>query len=402
MDHETRLNGAGAPPVKPEVASVPPSHNHAPNATETGESKAPTDTGASATTIPTPNGASAASVASEPQSSALSPSISAGSPPASSKIPSMQNLLSTQSSASDSASASASASPSPPRASPEAPHSEAAHSEATPSEGAAHSGASSLSPVNSTNSTNSTTATSNGAGSASNGAGAASNGAPHASHSGPNRKQRTRSLASRSKPRQPSFNGSNGAPEGLKPLNTHSPIAVAAASAVTADKIKKQLIAQGPLPIRHITSHLAATIPGFGELSLSKQRRLIIAVLDAPKSEFIKVGWGRWAVQGDTIIRKESLGAASLNASSMRQAVQQAHRESISRRLPDNKLPLSPPLGATEGSAVFSDSESEFDDDSEVENTDEEDWQSIGPTKLRQTTPREQDAIAALVQLRSN
>lgn len=406
MDHETRLNGAGAPPVKPEVASVPPSHNHAPNATEAGESKAPTDTGASATTIPTPNGTSAASVASEPQSSALSPSISAGSPPASSKIPSMQNLLSTQSSASDSASASASASPSPPRASPEAPHSEAAHSEATPSEGAAHSGASSLSPVNSTNSTTATPTTSNGAGSASNGgpngAGAASNGAPHASHSGPNRKQRTRSLASRSKPRQPSFNGSNGAPEGLKPLNTHSPIAVAAASAVTADKIKKQLIAQGPLPIRHITSHLAATIPGFGELSLSKQRRLIIAVLDAPKSEFIKVGWGRWAVQGDTIIRKESLGAASLNASSMRQAVQQAHRESISRRLPDNKLPLSPPLGATEGSAVFSDSESEFDDDSEVENTDEEDWQSIGPTKLRQTTPREQDAIAALVQLRSN
>lgn len=373
MDNETRPSGANSPQVKPEVASAPPPQHPATNATKVSEVSATSDPSASTASATSLSGASIAPVASEPASNA-SPSMNATSPQLKSKVPSVQSLLSHASSASDSAS------PSPPRASPEATASEATHS-----------GASSLSPV--------TSGASNGA---PNGASGAGPQGPHASHSGPNRKQRTRSLASRSKPRQPSFNGNNGGNEGLKPLNTHSPIAVAAASAVTADKIKKQLIAQGPLPIRHITSHLAATIPGFGELSLSKQRRLIIAVLDAPKSEFVKVGWGRWAVQGDTIIRKESLGAASLNASSMRQAVQQAHRESISRRLPDNKLPLSPPLGASEGSAVFSDSESDYDDDSEVENTDEEDWQSIGPTKLRQTTPREQDAIAALVQLKSN
>lgn len=170
---------------------------------------------------------------------------------------------------------------------------------------------------------------------------------------------------------------------------------------MTADKIRKLLIAQGPLPIRHITSHLASTIAGFGELSLSKQRRLIIAVLDGPKSEFVKVGWGRWAVGG----QGSGTGPDSTQhtAATSRSAFGSSHRESISRQLPDSKPPLSPSLGPVEESAVFSDSESsEFEDDSEVEGTDEEDWQAIGPTQLRQTSPREQDAIAALVQLRSN
>lgn len=203
-------------------------------------------------------------------------------------------------------------------------------------------------------------------------------------------KPRSRSsVVSRSKLRQTSFSSDGSGP---KPLNTHSPIAVAAAAAVTADKIRRLLSAQGPLPIRHITSHLAATIAGFGELSLSKQRRLIIAVLDGPKSGFVKVGWGRWAVGGQEISAASVLRPQFSN-----------HRESISRQLPDSKPPLSPSLGPAEESAVFSDSESsEFDDDSEVEGTDEEDWQAIGPAQLRRTSPREQDAIAALVQLRSN
>lgn len=88
------------------------------------------------------------------------------------------------------------------------------------------------------------------------------------------------------------------------PLNTNSPLALAAAAAVTPEKLAALLTAQGPLPIRHITAHLALTVRGFGELSLSKQRRLIIAALDAehhgssPGSSgirFEKVGWGRWA-----------------------------------------------------------------------------------------------------------
>jgi len=226
-------------------------------------------------------------------------------------------------------------------------------------------------------------------------------------------------IPARQKMRQASFNLE--APPSLKPLNTHSPIAMAAAAAVTSDKIRKLLVSQGPLPIRHITSHLAATITGFGELSLSKQRRLIIAVLDGPKSEFVKVGWGRWAVEGSDAAHAEGAPAgspapaatpAANSSTSKRSSSMQghsrlslsAHRESISRQLPNAKPPLSPSLGPIEDSAVFSDSESSDNDydDSEVEGTDEEDWQAIGPTQLRQTSPREQDAIAALVQLRSN
>lgn len=85
------------------------------------------------------------------------------------------------------------------------------------------------------------------------------------------------------------------------PLNTNSPLALAAAAAVTPEKLANLLLTQGPLPIRHITSHLSTTIPGFGDLSLSKQRRLIIAALDSVdhvnQIRFEKVGWGRWAAK---------------------------------------------------------------------------------------------------------
>lgn len=242
------------------------------------------------------------------------------------------------------------------------------------------------------------------------------------------RSKSTLGAPGRSKWRQSSFS-LNG---GQKPLNTHSPVAVAAAAAVTPDKIRKLLVAHGPLPIRHITAHLASTIHGFGELSLSKQRRLIIGVLDNPHSEFIKVGWGRWAVHGEdmdnTLVESgqpvptaesssESVsGSANLpgsarsasSASAIHPGTRMAlkmlrsgsHRESIvSSLIPSAKPPLSPSLRPVDDNAVFSDSEESSD--SEIENTDEEDWRAIGPDQLRHTSPREQEAIAALVQLRS-
>lgn len=194
------------------------------------------------------------------------------------------------------------------------------------------------------------------------------------------RSKSTLGAPSRTKWRQSSFSASGG----QKPLNTHSPVAVAAAAAVTSDKIHKLLMAHGPLPIRHITAHLASTIHGFGELSLSKQRRLIIGVLDGPRSDFVKVGWGRWAVRNDNMAARVP-----------------THRESIvSSLIPNAKPPLSPSLRPVDDNAVFSDSE-ESSENSEIENTDEEDWRAIGPDQLRHTSPREQEAIAALVQLRS-
>lgn len=181
------------------------------------------------------------------------------------------------------------------------------------------------------------------------------------------------------------------------PLSTHSPIALAAASAVTPERMLKLLESQGPLAIRHITSHLAKNIEGFGELSLSKQRRLIIAVLDngdpAKNIYFEKVGWGRWAVQGDERAKDGSTPEEDdqdLSPPASPQKIKaEDRRESISNALPRHRLPLSPGLQPVED-AVFSDSEEEV-------NTDEEDWQSLGP--LRRTSQREQDAIQALVQL---
>lgn len=181
-----------------------------------------------------------------------------------------------------------------------------------------------------------------------------------------------------------------------KPLNTHSPVALAAAAAVTPAKIAALLHSQGPLAIRHITAHLAQTIPGFGGLSLSKQRRVIVGVLDSGDSKsgikFSKVGWGRWAVdQKLQNTRSVSMDGAKL-------LLEADRRVSTTSRPPIPTLSSSP-----EESAIISD-----DDDSDNleeptigEHTDEEDWASLGPESLRDTTPREQDAVAALVKLRA-
>lgn len=84
-------------------------------------------------------------------------------------------------------------------------------------------------------------------------------------------------------------------------ISTSSPAGIAAASAVTPDKLANLLLTQGPLAIRHLTSHLANIIPGFSHLSLSKQRRLIISCLDSGDvvtgCVFEKVGWGQWAAK---------------------------------------------------------------------------------------------------------
>lgn len=243
-----------------------------------------------------------------------------------------------------------------------------------------------------------------------------------------------------------------------KPLNTHSPVALAAAAAVTPEKIGRLLQAQGPLAIRHITAHLAQTIPGFGDLSLSKQRRLIIAVLDNGDTKkgitFDKVGWGRWAVReaapgslgradpsttnAEPVKSESSPGPWSTRSASLsnregsretllaRLLADSDRRTSISNQLPNHRLPLSPRLMAAASNeqaieeddielagedlykqgndeAVFSDDEDDDDSDRAVErhDTDEEDWQRIGPAGLRMASPREQEAIQALVQLRS-
>lgn len=127
---------------------------------------------------------------------------------------------------------------------------------------------------------------------------------------------------------------STSSPNG--PLNTNSPIAIAAAAAVTPDKLSRLLLSQGPLAIRHITSHLALTITGFADLSLSKQRRLIIAALDSgdPINNvvFEKVGWGRWTAR--------KTDGHHIKSSK--------RRESITAHLNTGKPPMSPILRAAD------------------------------------------------------
>lgn len=84
-------------------------------------------------------------------------------------------------------------------------------------------------------------------------------------------------------------------------LSTSSPEAIKVAQKITSARLANLLIRKGPLPIRHITSQLATEVPGFEFLSLSKQRRLIMAAMDQGDSEnnvvFEKIGWGQWAVR---------------------------------------------------------------------------------------------------------
>lgn len=86
-----------------------------------------------------------------------------------------------------------------------------------------------------------------------------------------------------------------------KLLSTSSPEGIQVASKITAARLANLLIRKGPLPIRHITSQLAIEVPSFELLSLSKQRRLIMAAMEQTDNSnnvvFEKIGWGQWAVR---------------------------------------------------------------------------------------------------------
>ncbi|EDO15149.1 hypothetical protein Kpol_397p8 [Vanderwaltozyma polyspora DSM 70294] len=84
----------------------------------------------------------------------------------------------------------------------------------------------------------------------------------------------------------------------IKPLSTTSPAAIAAVQMVTPNKLSSLLLKRGPLAIRHITQTLSEEIPSFKDLSSSKQRRLIMSVMESGDESnnvvFEKIGWGQW------------------------------------------------------------------------------------------------------------
>ncbi|GAO48409.1 hypothetical protein G7K_2582-t1 [Saitoella complicata NRRL Y-17804] len=69
-------------------------------------------------------------------------------------------------------------------------------------------------------------------------------------------------------------------------------------TALATTYIHPLLTTQGPLAIRHITTHLVAHVPAFARLGAARQRRVVTKALEVGRRDrrcFEKVGWGRWA-----------------------------------------------------------------------------------------------------------
>lgn len=176
---------------------------------------------------------------------------------------------------------------------------------------------------------------------------------------------------------------SNGPTKHVTKLSTSSPEAIRVAAEITPTRLANLLIKKGPLPIRLITSQLAVEVPGFDLLSLSKQRRLIMATMEAGDVEnnvvFEKIGWGQWAVRrkdSDYIVTEGSATddkakisvqelkeKAKLGWSKKKELVPSTRRDSISNGK-HNLHNVSVPLDAAlESELELEDENSPFSDD---------------------------------------
>lgn len=171
-------------------------------------------------------------------------------------------------------------------------------------------------------------------------------------------------------------------------LLTLSPEALRVAAEITPHRLANLLIRKGPLAIRLITAELAVEVPGFDHLSLSKQRRLIMAAMEQsdPVNNvvFEKIGWGQWAVRkvdldyivtdaaGDgsnpkarvnikELKERAKLGWLKKNADGL-----DLRRGSISNSKP-NLHNIAVPNEPSRTGAIMSESDSDMDDDNLVE-----------------------------------
>jgi hypothetical protein len=169
-----------------------------------------------------------------------------------------------------------------------------------------------------------------------------------------------------------------------KLLSTSSPEGIQIASQVTPTKLAELLIKKGPLPIRHITSYLCVEVPSFDLLSLSKQRRLIMAAMSQvdPVNNvvFEKIGWGQWAVRkvdSDYIYTEgtesnsdgEKISVQELrNKANIKLGWSKKKRLSISTKIPKVELPNKTynENVITSDSEFSSEEEEEEDDSSEL------------------------------------
>jgi hypothetical protein len=184
------------------------------------------------------------------------------------------------------------------------------------------------------------------------------------------------------------------------------------------------LLSHGPLAIRHIMGHLTTSVPGFSRITSAKARRLVVAALEGrgagsdgagPNGDVIfdKVGWGRWDARLKGQPPREPVSSTITPPGSLPNSY--LHGLQVPGQRSQHSGSEAFGTSFTENSAVFSQSEAEYEDCDMLEHeadkmsldnpesvyqssepgedvefdlgegdeTDEEDWASIGAEALR-------------------
>ena len=199
------------------------------------------------------------------------------------------------------------------------------------------------------------------------------------------------------------------------------------------------LLSHGPLAIRHIMGYLTTSVPGFSRITSAKARRLVVAALegrgggiDLPGTDgdvvFDKVGWGRWDARHRGQPPRERTSGNLTPPGSLPSNYSHPALNIPGRRVSHNSSERFEGSG-TATSAVFSRSELDNEDHDMIEEeadrmslddngdgyasaspppeplmdvdmpegdeTDEEDWASIGAAALRaQSLPKDKRLLA--------
>jgi hypothetical protein len=175
------------------------------------------------------------------------------------------------------------------------------------------------------------------------------------------------------------------------------------------------IVGHGAMPIREMMAHLTQSVPGFSGLPPAKARRLVVAALEHRAGgglhgevRFEKVGWGRWSVAGSgPAVRgmpisgshggHRSTPPASVDsAGGLQISKLRGERDVYSgswaagswsphRNGDDEEMADQMSLDGS-GDSTESDSASEMDLEEDLnDETDEEDWATMGPEALRET-----------------
>lgn len=172
------------------------------------------------------------------------------------------------------------------------------------------------------------------------------------------------------------------------------------------------ILGHGAMPIREMMAHLTQSVPGFSRLAPSKARRLVVAALEHRAGgglhgevKFEKVGWGRWSVaaQSSQTNRGLPIGthAASHNGPTPPASLDSSrgglHIPKNTRNerdvysgswvagSPDSRDEDMADQMSLDGSDDTDSDTSDMDLENDLnDETDEEDWSTIGPQALRQ------------------